>query len=151
MTTEDKLAVLSKLGRALNEAKVTWAVGASLMLYLNKKAMDFNDIDIMTTEQDAERVREILLRFGAPVASAPAALYKTACFLEFRVDGVDIDVIAGFVIVSGGIDYPCPFTREAIAGYDRVNGVSIPLQSMADWRRYYALMGRMQKVALIDG
>ena len=57
MTTEDKLAVLSKLGRALNEAKVTWAVGASLMLYLNKKAMDFNDIDIMTTEQDEERVR----------------------------------------------------------------------------------------------
>ena len=151
MTTEDKLAVLSKLGRALNEAKVAWAVGASLMLYLNKKTTDFNDIDIMTTEQDAARVQEILLCLGTPVISVPKSQYKTECFLEFRMDGVDIDVIAGFVIVSGGIDYPCPFTRESIAGFAAVNGVAIPLQSMADWRRYYALMGRTQKVALIDG
>ena len=151
MTANEKLTVLAKVGRALNEANAVWAVGASLMLYLNKKTDDFNDIDIMTTPADAGRVRGVLLRLGVPVSSPPNAGYKTECFFEFRVDGVDIDVIAGMVILAGGVEHPCPFGPESISGRAIVRGVPIPLQSMAEWREYYALMGRGAKVALIDG
>ena len=150
MDCNEKLAVLSRVGQALNRAHVTWAVGASLLLYLNGKTDVFHDIDLMTTEADVDRVEAILLRFGERMPPNPDCRYQTKHFLEFLIDGVEFDVMAGFVIVSGGAAHDCSLRRESIASFAEINGVSIPLQSMADWRGYYALMGRMDKVALID-
>lgn len=150
MDNENKLEVLAKIGRLLNDAGVTWAVGASLLLYFMRRVDDFHDIDIMTADGDALRVRDILLPWGAMEPPQPNPGYKTRHFMEFMIDGVEIDVIAGFVITRDGVDYDCPFGPESIAGYTQVNGVRIPLQSPADWRRYYELMGRPEKAALLD-
>lgn len=150
MDQDAKLAALAKVGRALNAAKVTWAVGASLLLYFHGIADDFHDVDLMTTEADVARVREILLALGTLAPPHPAAQYKTRHFLEFTIDGVEFDVMAGFVITCDGADHDCPFTPAHIDGYREVDGVSIPLQRVSDWRGYYARMGRAGKVALID-
>jgi hypothetical protein len=144
-----KLEVLSRIGRRFNDAGITWAVGASLLLYFNRKVSDFHDIDIMTAEEDVFRARDILLELGALQPPSPNPGYKTRHFLEFKVDGVDIDVIAGFVITRDGVDYDCAFGRENIAGFTEVGGVRIPLQSASDWRRYYQLMGRPEKAEMI--
>lgn len=60
-------------------------------------------------------------------------------------------MLAGFVIVKDGIEYDCSLLPEQIVEYAQVNGQRIPLQSLQQWRRYYDLMGRAAKVALIDG
>ena len=59
-------------------------------------------------------------------------------------------MIADFVIVKDGADYECPFAAGQIAEYIRVNNETVPLQSLADWRRDYELMGRTAKAELID-
>ena len=56
----------------------------------------------MISVHDAEQVRTILSEMGelhAP-ASAPDPMYRTKVFMEFTIDSVDIDVMAGFSIVS---------------------------------------------------
>ena len=87
---------------------------------------------------------------GVLAPPKPDHQYKTRHFLEFVIQGVDVDVIAGFVIVKDGRDYDCPFGPEQIEEYLQLNGETIPLQSLRDWRRYYELMGRTSKVEIID-
>ena len=70
--------------------------------------------------------------------------------MEFVVDEVDIDVMAGFVIVDHDKEYDCSLQEEQIVEHKMVNGVNIPLQSVALWRDYYKWMHRDKKVAMID-
>ena len=148
-TTEEKLAVLSAVAHELNRRSIVWAVGASLLLYFRRIVPDFHDIDLMVREEDADRLRDALLSLGE-LLPGPGEPYKTRCFLRFLIDGVEVDAIGGMVITRSGVDYDCPFTAEHVAGYATVNGERIPLQSLSDWRSCYELMGRTEKVELID-
>ena len=105
METERKLDVLADIARALNQSGVTWAVGGSLLLYFKGKTGVFRDIDLMVCETDVEKLKQAMLPLGAPAPSDPNAQYRTRCFLEFTVRGVDVDVMAGFVILENGQEH----------------------------------------------
>ena len=66
-------APLARIAAALNGAGITYAVGASLLLYLRGLADGFNDIDLSVLEEDAERAIGILQRLGtmAPPDQGP--------------------------------------------------------------------------------
>lgn len=145
---EKKLQLLSRIAGMLGERNVTWALGASGMLYLRGITDTFHDLDIMVAEEHIERAREAMAVFGEPQKREADPQYRTKHFLEYVADGVEVDVIAGFVIVSGGIAYPAPFDGSHIDGFAAVNGQRIPLQRLSDWARYYTLMGRPHKAAL---
>ena len=117
--TEHKLMVLADIARELNKEKITWAIGASLMLYLRGIVTQFHDIDIMVAECDAERAEQAICRIGKEQPRNGTAQYKTRYFIEFTVDGVDVDLMAGFVIVLDGTDHECPllpdFTPHGLA------------------------------------
>ena len=145
-----KLTVLSKIARVFNENQILWAVGGSMLLYFKGKTEIFHDIDLMVGEKDIDAAKALLLTLGDLLPEKPNPQYKTRHFLEFRVDGVDVDVMAGFIIVRDGKDYDCSLLPEQIEEHIPLNGELIPLQSLQDWRKYYELMGRESKVAMID-
>ena len=147
---KDKLNLLSQIAKELNEKNVTWAVGASVLLYFKGITSEFNDIDIMIAEEDVETVKEALLSFGKMQAPNPNVEYKTKYFLEFQIDGVDIDVMAGFIIIDNGGEYYFPLYKEHIKEFTEIDGIKIPLQSLEEWRTFYQLMGRYEKVNMID-
>jgi hypothetical protein len=147
---EHKLTVLSQIAKELNQKNVTWAVGASLLLYFKKIAPDFHDIDIMVGEGDVNEAKAVLLSFGIMQPPNPDIAYKTKHFMEFIVEGVEIDVMAGFVIVKHNKEFQISFGKEDIKEYIKIKEISIPLQSVEAWRTYYQLMGRGEKVEMID-
>lgn len=147
---EKKLSVLAKTAHILNTQQVTWAVGASMLLYLKNRTDCFQDIDIMLLEEDVEKAKAALSAIGKLAPPNPDSRYKTRHFLEFVIDGIDVDVMAGLVIVRDGVEYDCALRPEQIVESIPIHGERIPLQSLADWRKYYALMGRSRKVQLID-
>ena len=93
----------AKLAQRFHEESITWCVGASLLLYVKGIATDFHDIDIMVLEEDALRVKDVLLRMGSQQPSHSNPRYQTTYFFEFIVAGVEIDVMGDFVIVKDGI------------------------------------------------
>ena len=149
MDTEHKLMVLADIARELNKEKITWAIGASLMLYLRGIVTEFHDIDIMVAEEDAERAEQTICRIGEELPRRGTARYKTRWFIEFTVGGVDVDLMAGFVIVKDGTDHECPLLPEDITETRTVNGESIPLHSAVRWAEYYRLMGREAKADMV--
>ena len=80
----------------------------------------------------------------------PNVQYKTRVFLEYVIDDVDMDVMAGFVIVKDGQEYDCALKKEEIVETVPVNGQQIPLQSLETWKYYYKLMGRDKKVKMLE-
>lgn len=149
--TEHKLKTLARIARALDAEGAVWAVGAGALLHLCGVTDAFTDIDITVREEDAKTAEAVLSAMGVllpPREKSPQ--YLTRYFGEFTVDGVDVDVMAGLVIVSDGVAYDCPFAAAQIAGFADVCGQRVPLQSLADWKRYYTLMGRTAKAALLD-
>ena len=145
-----KLTLLSHVAKELNNRKVTWAIGASMLLYFKGIVSDFHDIDILVKEEDIDQAKEALLSFGIMQSPNQSISYKTKQFMEFEVDGVEFDLMAGFVIINNDKEYYFALQNEDIKDFVEVRGVQIPLQSLEEWRMYYQLMGRDEKVRLID-
>ena len=144
-----KLDVLAAVARQLNGAHITWAVGASLLLFFHGKADTFHDIDLMITEEDAARAGDILSALGTRRPPRPNTGYRTKVFKEYIIDGVELNLMAGMVIVKDSVSFDCPLETEDITGCVQVHGQDVPLHSLACWKRYYSLMGRPEKAALI--
>lgn len=147
---EQKLKVLADIACVFNEQNILWAVGASALLYFHGKTNFFDDLDLMVSEADVEKAKAALLNMGTLTPPKPDKQYKTRHFLEFVIDGVDVDIMAGLVIVKDDEDFDCSLFAHQIESFATLYGQTIPLQSLHIWRRYYQLMGRVSKVQMID-
>ena len=150
--TEDKISLLKRIAHRLNEAQVEWCLGASMMLYFKGIVSEFHDIDLMISVDDVEVVKTILSEMGTPYPSdhEPNPMYQTKCFMEYVIDEIDVDVMAGFAIVRDGEIYDCSLCKEQITDQRMLDDEVIPMQSPRLWCRYYRLMGRSAKADMIE-
>ena len=150
--TQEKIQLLLRIAHRLNEAGVEWALGASMLLYFKGITSEFHDIDLMVADHDAECVRTILSEMGElwPPNPKPNPMYRTKTFMEFLIDSVEVDVMAGFAIVKDGKVYDCALRKEQIVEKMPLGTEVIPLQSPSLWCKCYRLMGRAEKAELIE-
>ena len=71
-------------------------------------------------------------------------------FMEFVINSVDVDVMAGFSILNDGKIYDCSLDKDQIVEWFTLGNTKIPLQSPLLWCEYYKLMGRKEKVDMIE-
>lgn len=114
---QKKIELLQRIAQRLNEAHVQWALGASMLLYFKGITSAFHAIDLMVADHDAECVRTILLEMGElrPSDPVPNPMYRTKTFVEFLIESIEVDVMAGFAIVHEGTVYDCSLREEQIA------------------------------------
>ena len=150
--TEEKISLLKRIAHRLNEAQVEWCLGASMMLYFKEIVSEFHDIDLMISVDDVEVVESILSEMGTlcPSDQVPNPMYQTKCFMEYVIDAIDVDVMAGFAIVREGEVYDCSLCKEQITDQLMLEDEVIPMQSPRLWCTYYRLMSRNAKADLIE-
>ena len=150
--TEEKISLLKRIAHRLNEAQVEWCLGASMMLYFKEIVSEFHDIDLMISVDDVEVVESILSEMGTlcPSDQVPNPMYQTKCFMEYVIDAIDVDVMAGFAIVREGEVYDCSLCKEQITDQLMLEDEVIPMQSPRLWCTYYRLMGRNAKADMIE-
>lgn len=150
--TEEKISLLKRIAHRLNEAQVEWCLGASMMLYFKEIVSEFHDIDLMISVDDVEVVESILSEMGTlcPSDQVPNPMYQTKCFMEYVIDAIDVDVMAGFAIVREGEVYDCSLCKEQITEQLMLEDEVIPMQSPRLWCTYYRLMGRNAKADMIE-
>jgi hypothetical protein len=145
------LDTLVLVARTLNHADALWGVGASTLLYYHGLVSEPHDIDILTSEADIEVVAATLRELGIEKLSEPGELYSTSRFLEYVINGTDVDVMAGLAIKHADGTYVLPFDRRSITAKRTEDGVTVPLMSLEDWYVVYQLIpGREAKVKLIE-
>lgn len=148
--TYEKIELLKKIAHRFNEFNIVWALGASMLLYFKGIASDFHDVDLMIANSDVECVRKILSEMGEIQPPNPNSKYQTKTFMEFIIDFIDVDVMAGFSILNDGKLFDCSLKEESIIEWMPLDGEKIPLQSPLLWCEYYKLMGRKEKVEMIE-
>ena len=142
---------LTRIGRLLNEKKVLWGVGASVLLHQYGLVDSPKDIDLLAALEDVDAIDGILQGVGEKKDREKAGLYSTRVFREYVVGGVDIDVMAGFSIRHTDGVFAYVFDRKSITRFIEIKGVEIPFTSLEDWYVLYQLIpGRKRKVELIE-
>lgn len=145
-----KIELLKKIALQFEKAHITWALGGSMMLYFKGIVPVFQDIDLMVADADAQTAQSILCSMGQMQQQTPNPKFRSKAFMEFVIDAVDVDVIAGFAIVSGDSVVDCSLQKEQIVERMPLGEACIPLQSPALWCRYYRLMDRTEKAQMIE-
>ena len=107
---------------------------------------------VLKSVDDVEVVELILSEMGTlcPSDHEPNPMYQTKCFMEYVIDAIDVDVMAGFAIVREGEVYDCSLCTDQITDQLMLDGEVIPMQSPRLWCRYYRLMGRSAKADMIE-
>lgn len=87
-----------------------------MMLYFKGIVTEFHDIDLLIAEKDIKIVNSILVEIGKrlPLSQTPNSMYKTKAFMEYVIDSIDIDVMAGFGIIKEGKFYDCSLHKDQI-------------------------------------
>lgn len=145
-----KIELLKKIALQFEKAHITWALGGSMMLYFKGIVPVFQDIDLMVADADAQTAQSILCSMGQMQPQNPNPKFRSKAFMEFVIDSVDVDAIAGFAIVSGDGVVDCSLQKEQIVERMPLGEACIPLQSPALWCRYYRLMDRTEKAQMIE-
>lgn len=78
------------------------------------------------------------------------SIYRTRTFMEFVIDDIDVDVMAGLSILYEGKLYDCSLSENQIVEKIKLGRELVPLQSPQLWCKYYQLMGRKEKVKMIE-
>lgn len=147
---QEKIELLKEIAHRFNAANITWALGGSMLLYFKGITTGFHDIDLMIANADVECVRKILSEMGKMQPPNPDSKYQTKTFMEFTINSIDVDVMAGFSIISDGKLFDCSLKEEQIVEKVSLGTESVPLQSILLWHEYYQLMGRTEKVKMIE-
>jgi hypothetical protein len=141
---------LKTIASRLNERKILWALGGSWLLQLQGQPIIPHDIDLLVAIQDAMAAEEVLQSLGTLQTPKPLdPRYLTGYFREYRINGVDVDLIGDFKIVDQGITFSYPFDEQSVVKDFWIEGIKIPCTSLEDWFILYRLMGRNEKASLL--
>ena len=143
---DQRLSIIKKIAHTLNEANVRWAIGGSVLLYLKQIGFNFNDLDLVVVEEDAEKAKEALKAIGEHHPNQKGSSAKI--FEEFTVDGLDVDLISGYVITAYGNTHDCSFKYQGVEHMD-FEGEDFPVDSLESWYEIYNLQGRVEKARYI--
>lgn len=142
---------LAYIAEKLNEEKVLWGVGASILLNHYGLVDKPNDIDILVALKDIEKADKILSSIGVKKDREKAATYATKYFYEYSIEGFDVDVMSGLTINHEEGAFQLTFDESSIVGTKEINGVKVPLSSLEDWYVIYQLIpNREVKVKLVE-
>jgi hypothetical protein len=148
---ETMLVALARIAGVLNGAGLTWAVGASLMLNQYALADHPNDIDIIVRVEHAETAASLLGEMGERLPANQSSLFDTRFFRKFRVDGVGVDLMAGFRICHAEGTYEYAFDESSVSERRTINGETVPFAALEDWFVLYQLMpDKADKAARIE-
>lgn len=141
--------VLLKVSTEFNKNKIRYGIGASLLLKAYDIVSEVSDIDILIDYNYVEKAKQILDSLGLKKDFKKNDLYQTDTFLEYNIDGIDLDIMSKFTINTDEGVFIYPFEKEEIKTVNKFNCNDLPLLSLENWFIAYILINRSDKAKLI--
>jgi len=147
--------LLVRIAENLDGTDIVWGVGASVLLNQYSLVDNPSDIDIIVAVSDAQNLNNILRNISdnkRQVGFNPGTgIYHTTSFIEYNINGIDIDVMGGFKIELPEGIYEYRFDKESVPHYFLIKGTYVPFSTLEEWFVLYQLIpGRENKVRLIE-
>lgn len=137
--------VLEKVVACLQQERIQFGIGGSLLLHHHGLPVTPLDIDLVVALADAERAVLLLSEMGTVLEQDETSLYATEVFQEFMIEGIDLDLMSGLQVRHDEGVFVYPFDEQSI------DSTGLPFMALVDWYVIYQLIpGREQKVAMIE-
>lgn len=149
MENEKLIPVLARIAAAFHEKGIRFALGGSMMLLLRGLPVTVHDLDLMVFLEDAELARAQLALLGTTLKKESSDRFVSAAFHRFAIDGVEVDLIAGFAIKKEGEVLSFPLQTSQMDGEAMVENQKVPLHALKQWEQFYTLMDRQDKLRMI--
>ena len=140
--------VLYKLAMKLNNAKIKWSLGGSLLLYYSGYDIIPHDIDLLVDELQKDLLEEAIQEF-AYVLEGKTPKYSTSYFYSLTIDNIDIDIMLGFKVNTLEDVYIYPFETQKIKTI-YLKDEPIYLSDLDEWIIAYKKMNRIETVNFIE-
>lgn len=146
-----KEKAIELVAKKLNEAGVCWGVGGSLLLYFYGITTVFHDLDLLVAERDLETADGILSGLGARAVREPTPEYATKYFIEYAIQGVEVDLMCGFAVRTGSGIWHFTFEAGDLREWRQFGVQCLPLTGLTQWYIAYLLMPhRETRVAQLE-
>ncbi len=155
MEYQERKITLEKIFDQFDSKGVNWGLACSMNLFLRGIVDEFHDLDIIVNSKDISTVKEIMEQNGAIlVETGGNGFCESETYLHYQFGRVDIDIIAGFQLITFGTNFIYHFCKEELE-YVNVETRKIPLISMEAMYLLYSMMEgwqpkRRYKRILID-
>lgn len=137
--------VLEKVVACLQQERIHFGIGGSLLLAHHGLPVIARDIDLVVALADAERAVLLLSEMGTVLEQDETSLYATEVFQEFIIEGIDLDLMSGLQVRHDEGVFVYPFDEQSI------DSAGLPFMALVDWYVIYQLIpGREQKVTMIE-
>lgn len=146
MKMEYTLKGLVAIAKNLNSHNIRWALGASLLLYLEGFDITVADIDIVVHIEDHQSLLDLLAEYEYTYQE-PNQKYKTEHFYSLFSEGIDVDIMLNFKVIKEDVLYEFPFHIEKEL---EIDNTTIYCSSVDEWLNAYKAMNRIDKVLLIQ-
>jgi hypothetical protein len=144
------LAVLRMIALNLDRTAVNWAVTGSCSLALQGVPVAVHDIDLRTTARDAYRIESIFRAYQKrPVAFTTTERVRSH-WGALEVNGIQVEIIGDMQHLLADGTWEPLVDLNSFKVYVEMDGVQLPVMSLPFLYAAYQLLGRADKVALLQ-
>jgi len=135
--------------KTLNNNHIKWALGGSLLLALEGYDTIVNDVDILVSKDDEERLLQVIdgLRYKKKYPRFP---YKTEIMYTVYLEQISIDIMINFKVDTPDGVHSFIFTTDTPVTSIQITKTTIYKSSIEEWKQAYMAIRRDQKVHLIE-
>ncbi len=128
-----------------------WAIGGSLLLNTHQLHDTVLDIDLIVTIKDVQRAQQLLAKLGHQKPLEPTREpFRTVFYRQYFLKDIPVDLMAGLSLQHEAGTFQYPFHENTPIQHRYYHGNTYPFGLLEDWYILYQLLGRVEKVHLIE-
>jgi hypothetical protein len=149
MIEERYLNVLQMICERLGTSPINWVVTGSLGMALQGMDVPIHDIDLQTDEKGAYKIERHLSEYALqPVRYAESELIRSH-YGALEIDGIKVEIMGALQKCLDNQTWEEPVRVEEYKRWVEIDGMQIPVLSLAYEYQAYLKLGRDEKAEAI--
>ena len=143
------LNVLRKIGAYLQDCRSPWAITGSLGLSLQGVAIAVNDIDIQTDRDGAFEIESRLAAYIVEPVRCLVSEQIRSYLGRLEIDGIQVEIMGDIAKRLDDQTWEAPIQVAQHRRWLAIDGLQIPVLSLAYEYEAYLKLGRLEKADMI--
>lgn len=136
----ERKEALFKVILEFEKANIHWGLSCSMNLFLRGLVDEFHDLDLIVDDKDISLIKKVMENMGGIlVATGGNGFCESNVYMHYQLGRVDIDIIAGFRVVTFGTKFLYNFNKDEIE-FVQIDKINVPLIPMEALYLLYCMM-----------
>ncbi|MGQ4892376.1 MAG: nucleotidyltransferase domain-containing protein [Candidatus Njordarchaeia archaeon] len=149
MVSEDMLKVLKFIAQAFKKHDINWVLAGSISLALQGVDVEPHDIDIITTEEDALKLNNILKEYMVKKVEYSETPHFKSHYGKFKINNIEVEIMGNPKEKRGDKWFDLS-SRLRNKNFVKLDELDLPVSSLEDHLESYMSSGREKDVGKVE-